>query len=195
MHLDPRLEDVVVPQWFKEQPQLVLQIGIDVTLPVRDLRVDEHGVTATLSFNRSPFMCRVPWRSVFALVGDDGRGMVWAESMPVEVAAEVEREVQRMAVRAAEAESRAEASAHAARPDAPSGAGRVEAWPAAPQPPARERRRATRHGAKKHQPSAERVPRAKRKPPSFQVIAGEGTSAPRVRAPRVGRPAYLKLVK
>jgi hypothetical protein len=32
---------------------------------------------------------------VFALVGDDGRGMVWPESMPLEIASEVEREVKR----------------------------------------------------------------------------------------------------
>ena len=53
---------------------------------------------ATLSFNRAPYSCVVPWRSIFAVVGDDGRGMVWPEDMPREIAAEVEREVRRRGI-------------------------------------------------------------------------------------------------
>jgi len=41
-----------------------------------------------LSFNRTPFFCVVPWLSVYALVGDDGRGMVWPENVPPEVASQ-----------------------------------------------------------------------------------------------------------
>jgi hypothetical protein len=39
----------------------------------------------------------VPWHAVFALVGDDGRGMVWPDSMPPEIAQEIEREAERAA--------------------------------------------------------------------------------------------------
>jgi hypothetical protein len=95
VHLDPRGVDVVVPDWLKRQPQLVLQIGLNMPVPIRDLRVDETGVFGTLSFNRSPFTCMVPWHAVFALVGDDGRGMVWPDSMPPEIAQEIEREAER----------------------------------------------------------------------------------------------------
>jgi stringent starvation protein B len=95
VHLDPRGDDVMVPDWLKHQPQLVLQIGLSMPVPIRDLRIDEDGVFGTLSFNRAPFTCLVPWRAVFALVGDDGRGMVWPESMPAEIAQEIEREAQR----------------------------------------------------------------------------------------------------
>jgi hypothetical protein len=59
------------------------------------LRVDENGVFGTLSFSRTPFSCLVPWNAVFALVGDEGRGMVWPDSMPAEIVAEVEREAMR----------------------------------------------------------------------------------------------------
>jgi len=100
VHLDPRAVDVVVPDWLKRQPQLVLHIGLNMPVPIRDLRVDETGVFGTLSFNRAPFTCMVPWHAVFALVGDDRRGMVWPESMPAEIAQEIEREAER-AVRAA----------------------------------------------------------------------------------------------
>ncbi|WP_394843828.1 ClpXP protease specificity-enhancing factor SspB [Pendulispora brunnea] len=85
VHLDPRVTSVIVPPWFKSQPQLVLQIGLNMPVPIPDLHLDEDGMSCTLSFNRSPFHCVVPWASVFAMVGEDGRGMVWPDDVPVEV--------------------------------------------------------------------------------------------------------------
>jgi stringent starvation protein B len=85
VHLDPRQSAVVVPPWFKKQPQLVLQIGLNMPVPIPDLRLDDEGMSCTLSFNRSPFFCVVPWASVFAMVGEDGRGMVWPDDVPAEV--------------------------------------------------------------------------------------------------------------
>ncbi len=92
VHLDPRAEGVVVPAWFKKQPQLVLQIGLNMPVPIPDLRLDEVGMSCTLSFNRAPFYCIVPWSSVYAMVGDDGRGMVWPENVPPEVAQQAAKE-------------------------------------------------------------------------------------------------------
>lgn len=88
VHLDPRPESVMVPPWFKNQPQLVLQVGLNMPVPIPDLNVDEKGVSCTLSFNRSPQFCRVPWKAIYALVGEDGRGMVWPDDVPPEVASE-----------------------------------------------------------------------------------------------------------
>ncbi len=95
VHLDPRMDTVAVPQWYRSEPQLVLQIGFDMPVPIRDLEVDADGVYGTLSFNRTPFTCEVPWEAVFALAGDDGRGMVWPDSMPHEISEEIEREAGR----------------------------------------------------------------------------------------------------
>lgn len=95
VHLDPRTEGVVVPQWYRTEPQLVLQVGFEMPVPIPDLRIDEDGLYGTLSFNRSPFTCMVTWDAVFALAGDDGRGMVWPESMPLEISQEIEREAGR----------------------------------------------------------------------------------------------------
>jgi stringent starvation protein B len=87
VHLDPRLAAVVVPPGFRKQPQLVLQVGLNMPVPIRDLHLDDEGMTCTLSFNRTPFFCVVPWTSVYAIVGcDDGRGMIWPEDVPPEVA-------------------------------------------------------------------------------------------------------------
>lgn len=106
LHLDPRGDEVFVPDWLKRQPQLVLQIGLNMPVPIRDLRIDDVGVFGTLSFSRTPFTCMVPWDAVFALVGDDGRGMVWPESMPDEIAQEIQREAARAGLGAiAEAEA------------------------------------------------------------------------------------------
>ena len=89
VHLDPRADGVVVPQYLRNQAQLVLQLGMNLVIPIPDLEVDEEGVYGTLSFNRAPFYCRIPWGAVFAMVGDDGMGVVWQEDMPAEVADDV----------------------------------------------------------------------------------------------------------
>jgi stringent starvation protein B len=86
IHMDPRPEHVNVPPQFKKAPQLVLQIGLDMPIPIPDLEVDDEGIRCTLSFSRTPFYCMVPWAAVYALVGDDGRGMVWPDDVPPEVA-------------------------------------------------------------------------------------------------------------
>ena len=86
VHLDPRQRAADVPPRFKKQPQLVLQVGLNMPVPIPDLRLDDEGIRCTLSFNRAPFFCVVPWSSIFAMVGEDGRGMVWPDDVPVEVA-------------------------------------------------------------------------------------------------------------
>ena len=86
IHLDPRHEQVSVPRWFKAQPQLVLQIGLNMAVRIPDLDVDDDAVSCTLSFNRLPHFCYIPWTAIYALVGEDGRGMVWPDDVPAEVA-------------------------------------------------------------------------------------------------------------
>lgn len=87
VHLDPRPEAVQVPSWFKNQPELVLQVGLNLVPPIVDLDIGAEGLSATLSFNRRPALCQIPWSAVWGLVGADGRGMIWPESVPPEVAA------------------------------------------------------------------------------------------------------------
>jgi len=89
VYLDPRARGVVVPPQFRKEPRLILKIGLNMPVPIPDLRVDEESMSCTLSFNRSPFYCVVPWSSVFAMVGEDGRGMVWPDDVPQELAVKV----------------------------------------------------------------------------------------------------------
>lgn len=86
VHLDPRGEQVKVPAWFKRQPQLVLQVGLNMPKPIPDLNVDEQGISCTLSFSNAPHFCFLPWAAVYALIGASGRGMVWPDDVPKEVA-------------------------------------------------------------------------------------------------------------
>ena len=84
VHLDPRRDKVVVPKAFWVQSELVLQFGLNMRVPVPDLDIDDEGISGTLSFARRPFWCRVPWASVFAIVGEDRRGAVWSQDAPPE---------------------------------------------------------------------------------------------------------------
>jgi hypothetical protein len=90
VHLDPRRPGVLIPQRFRDKPQLVLQIGLNMFVPIPDLKVDDEGVTCTLSFDRAPFWCRMPWTAIYALVGEDGRGMMWPTDIPPEVVAQMQ---------------------------------------------------------------------------------------------------------
>ena len=93
VHLDPRRPGVIVPKWFMGQPQLVLQVGLNMAIPIPDLKVDEDGVSCTLSFSRTPFWCCIPWSAVYALVGENGRGMVWQDDVPPELASQMQQKM------------------------------------------------------------------------------------------------------
>lgn len=99
VHLDPRGASVHVPPWFKNQPQLVLQIGLNMPVKIPDLDVSEHGISCTLSFSRRPFFCSIPWGSVFGLVGDNGPGLVWPDDVPAEIAAQVQAQTEKAQVK------------------------------------------------------------------------------------------------
>jgi stringent starvation protein B len=99
IHLDPRRENVRVPPWFKKQPQLVLQVGLNMAVRIPDLDVGEDAVSCTLSFSRSPFFCYIPWTSVFALVAEDGKAGIWPNDIPPEVAAQQAEHAQKQQAR------------------------------------------------------------------------------------------------
>jgi hypothetical protein len=140
-------------------------------IPIPDLRVDENGIFGTLSFSRTPFACNVPWNAIFALVGDEGRGMVWPESMPAEIVAEVERETQRAKLGKDLGDSR--------RPREEDG---VLPWPARSEDPSRRSKEPVVAVLRSTTPSS-RPRRDSSRPP-----------APRPKRPRE-LPPYLRVVK
>lgn len=86
LHIDGRVEGVELPDWLRN-PSVTLQIGYDMPVPIPDLVIDDEGVRATLSFQRTPHACRIPWRAIFAISDFDGRGALFADDMPAELAA------------------------------------------------------------------------------------------------------------
>jgi hypothetical protein len=62
-----------------------LQYGNDLPIPIPDLQVDDFGVTATLSFARSPHHTVIPWTAVYVVASDDGRGVLYHEDVPPDV--------------------------------------------------------------------------------------------------------------
>lgn len=156
IHLDPRPTEVLVPSWFKKQPQLVLQVGLNMAVQIPDLDVGEDAITCTLSFNRSPEFCKLPYSAIFGLVGEDGRGMVWPESVPSEVAASAQgrspvasgEKPRRPKLRVAKQRSTATSEAGKEEPPAEGGApaqrkeNEAESAPsAAPQPKEQKKKR------------------------------------------------------
>jgi stringent starvation protein B len=85
LHLDARRDGVVVPAHLKGEAHLVLQYGNDLPIPIPDLQIDENGVSATLSFARTPWPTVVPWTAVYVVTSPDGRGVLYQEDVPGDV--------------------------------------------------------------------------------------------------------------
>ena len=129
VHLDPRRPGVMVPPGFLKQPQLVLQIGLNMAIAIPDLDIGDEGITCTLSFNKRPHFCSLPWSAIYALIGEQGGGMVWPEDVPPEVvsqqrsAAKKDGRVRRPGLRAVSGDSAdrsmEDGEAPARRSDAP----------------------------------------------------------------------------
>jgi stringent starvation protein B len=175
IHLDPRRDDVRVPAWFKKQPQLVLQVGLNMAVRIPDLDVGDDAVSCTLSFSRSPFFCYMPWSSVFALVSEDGKGMLWPNDIPPEVAAQQAERAQKD-----QARDRLRPVGEAAR----------ETPAAKPEPakPASKRRRPSKGKPEKEAPTPEPAhPRGR--------VAAETSGPPAGRESKRPLPPYLRVVK
>jgi stringent starvation protein B len=85
LHLDARRPGVIVPAHLRGEAHLVLQYGHDLPISIPDLEIDDYGVRATLSFQRTPHLTVVPWSAVYVVACDDGRGVLYQEDVPEDV--------------------------------------------------------------------------------------------------------------
>lgn len=62
--------DLVVPAHVQPSAQqpLHLEYGLNFPIPIPDIKADDSGVSATLSFDRSPYKTFVPWDAVVGMV-------------------------------------------------------------------------------------------------------------------------------
>lgn len=82
--LDARRPGVSVPSRFVEDAQLNLDFSVRFGLA--DFAFDSRGVRASLSFQRQPFFCDIPWSAVYALFSHvDNERLTWARSLPREI--------------------------------------------------------------------------------------------------------------
>jgi hypothetical protein len=73
-----------VPAQFRDEAQLNLDFSEKFGLA--DFVYDERGVRASLSFQRQPFFCDVPWSGVYMLFSHvDNERLTWARSLPTEI--------------------------------------------------------------------------------------------------------------
>jgi stringent starvation protein B len=195
VYLDPRAKGVVVPPQFRKEPRLILKIGLNMPVPIPDLRLDDESMSCTLSFNRSPFFCVVPWPSVFAMVGEDGRGMVWPDDVPQELAVKVVDDKKAPSDREALPSPRARRGARDAKAE-PRASREEEAREAGERPSRRDSKEATpREPSAQKEPAAQRKPKKKKDegrpvlvagPSSDRAAQAEGADRPIRRPPSSG---------
>jgi len=82
VHLDARRPGVILPSSLLGEGQVRLDYSYGFSPPIPDFKIDELGISATLSFNRQPQHTFVPWSAVFLIADYDGNGSVWAEDIP-----------------------------------------------------------------------------------------------------------------
>lgn len=70
---DPYDEDCEVPDHLRDGEGLkIFDYGYDLPMPTLDVKVDEEGISATLSFNRKPTYTFVPWSAVQGFASESG---------------------------------------------------------------------------------------------------------------------------
>ncbi len=79
MVIMPTCEGVALPDDLMSAGEPVgINVGLKMAIPVPDLLVNDDGISGTLSFNRTPFHCTFPWRSIVQ-VSADQEHLIWVE--------------------------------------------------------------------------------------------------------------------
>lgn len=212
VHLDPRRPGVVVPKWFIGQPQLVLQVGLNMAIPIPDLKVDDDGVSCTLSFSRTPFWCSIPWSAVYALVGENGRGMVWQDDVPPELASQMQQKMssqpqkparkQRAKLAAVDPSDAESSRAESSRAGSSKGRAKPEAARDDAEEPAAEAPTKAKPGEREGSRSSEKPARAPEARPAASSARREVTPTSAKPAAPAGQkkpkrelPPYLRVIK
>lgn len=82
---DPQAEGVIIPEHLKAWPQVKFDYGEGLPIPIPDLDMDDAGISATLSFNMSPFKTFLPWKAIYFMTTSTehaGGNAVWPDDVP-----------------------------------------------------------------------------------------------------------------
>lgn len=85
---DPRLDLVTMPAAHRAKPSIGIRLGYTLSPPIPDLELTSSGISATLAFGATRYMCIVPWDAVFAIQNERREMMaIWQASVPSELRA------------------------------------------------------------------------------------------------------------
>jgi hypothetical protein len=77
--INPGVDGVKLPaELLAGGEPVALHIGYRMVIPIPDLQLDDAGVAGTLSFNRTPFPCVLPWASLVQVSVRDEH-LVWLQ--------------------------------------------------------------------------------------------------------------------
>jgi hypothetical protein len=100
--------NVIVPKHLRDQVSCILEFGFDMPRPIPDLKVDQDGISGTLSFPGFHEWVIVHWEAVFAIASPStDRVAFWLNDAP----ASVRRAILRNAGRRANEKVKARANA------------------------------------------------------------------------------------
>lgn len=90
VHLDPKHTEVAIPtRARRDHAHVNLRFGEGLQPPVHNMRVDEAGLRAVLTFSGVAHTVFVPWGAVFGMTSEARFGAagtrVWRDSVPEEV--------------------------------------------------------------------------------------------------------------
>ncbi len=96
--MDSRKPGVQVPPRFADDHQL--RLNFSLKFYIDDFEYDDYGVRASLSFNKVPYYCDIPWDAVYALNSQAvEQGVMWPDDVPNELqnmVEEIQSEQQRI---------------------------------------------------------------------------------------------------
>lgn len=85
IHFDSRIAGVEVPDHLGEQPGVTLKFS---TLFNTSPEICDEHIVQHLKFNGQYCRCLIPWQSVWAISGQEGRQKQWKDNIPPEIVKE-----------------------------------------------------------------------------------------------------------
>lgn len=82
VHVDSRVEEVIVPQHLKNNHALTLKLS---SLFQGKTTYDSKGITAFLKFSGDYFECFIPWKTVWGMTSAQEENTIWPDDLPREL--------------------------------------------------------------------------------------------------------------
>lgn len=82
VHVDSRVEEVIVPQHLKNNHALTLKLS---SLFQGKTTYDNKGITAFLKFSGDYFECFIPWKTIWGMTSAQEENTIWPDDLPREL--------------------------------------------------------------------------------------------------------------